>query len=114
MNDNPQHEDKLFEHLAMHSEEAEEARAPSRLKSRVYSALVRKQQESGPLRSLDETRVAEHALCVFEDLWQRASSGAAAQCFNCCSLCHARVLAERLEHAPIYWANCPYVEFGKK
>jgi hypothetical protein len=116
MNDNPQHEDKLFEHLALQPEESEDAPAPapSRLKSRVYSALVRKQQETGALLSLGETRAAEHPLCVFEDLWQRATSGEAAQRFNCCSLCHARVLAERLEHAPIYWGNCPYVAFGKK
>ncbi len=114
MSDNPQHDDRMLELLALQPEDAEEVRAPSRLKSRVYSALVRKQEESGPLRSLGETRAEEYGLCVFEGLWQRATSGEAAQCFNCCSLCHARVLAERLERAPIYWGNCPYVAFGKK
>jgi hypothetical protein len=114
MSENPQHDDKLFELMALEPEDPEEARAPSRLKSRLYSALVRKQEQSGPLRSLGETRTEEYGLCVFEDLWQRAASGDAAQRFNCCSLCHARVLAERWEKAPIYWENCPYVAFGKK
>jgi hypothetical protein len=108
------HDDKLFEILAQGQDEGSKARAPSRLKSRLYSAVVRRQQESGRLQNLAETRAEGAGLCVFEDLWQRATSGDAAQCFNCCSLCHARVLAERLERAPIYWPNCPYVAFGKK
>jgi hypothetical protein len=29
-------------------------------------------------------------------------------------VCHARVLAERLEHAPIYWPHCPYVRFQNR
>src|SRR5689334_18607066 len=45
-------------------------RAPSSLKARLYSAVVRKQQESGPLASLDETVAAGHELCVFERLVQ--------------------------------------------
>jgi hypothetical protein len=24
---------------------------------------------------------------------------------------HVRILAERMEHAPIRWANCPYANF---
>jgi hypothetical protein len=113
MNDNLQDEDRVFELLAQ-SDDAETERAPSRLKSRLYSALVREEEESGPLRSLADTRIEGYGLCVFEDLWQRATSGEAAQCFNCCKLCHARVLGEHVENAPIYWANCPYVAFGKK
>jgi hypothetical protein len=113
MNDSLQQDDSRFELLAEGPGEAEDERAPSPLKSRLYSALVRRQEESGPLRSLGETRAQGNALCIFEDLWQRATSGEAAQCFNCCSLCHARVLAERVERAPIYWSHCPYVAFGK-
>ncbi|MDE3178038.1 MAG: hypothetical protein KGM47_00140 [Acidobacteriota bacterium] len=114
MSNSPQHDDRMFELLAEQQDEAGERSAPSRLKSRLYSALVRRQEESGPLRSLRETRAAGHGLCVFEAVWQRAISRDAAQCFNCCKLCHARVLGEHVEGAPIYWGNCPYVAFGKK
>ncbi|MGH7746470.1 MAG: hypothetical protein ACREQ5_17175 [Candidatus Dormibacteria bacterium] len=114
MSDNPQQDGRLFDLLAQEQNETEEVRAPSRMKSRLYSALIRRQEESGPLRSLGETQAQGYGLCVFEDLWQRATSGEAAQCFNCCKLCHARVLAEHLEGAPIYWGNCPYVTFVKK
>jgi hypothetical protein len=110
MNENLQNDDRLFEIVAQEPEDVAPIRAPARLKSRIYSAMVREQEKSGPLRGLAET----HGLCVFEELWERATSTDAAQSFNCCSLCHARVLAERLERAPIYWANCPYVAFGKK
>jgi hypothetical protein len=116
MSDNLQHDDRLFELLGRQPDEAEPEpeRAPSRLKARLYTSLVQQQQESGRLRTLAETRANGHGLCVFEDLWERISSTEAAQSFNCCSVCHARVLAEHLERAPIYWGNCPYVAFGKK
>lgn len=114
MNDNLQHDDRLFELLAQGTEEAEPERAPSRLKAKLYTSLVSKQEESGHLRTLAETRESGYGLCVFEDLWERALSAEAAQSFNCCSVCHARVLAEHLEKAPIYWGQCPYVAFGKK
>lgn len=113
MSDKPQQDDRLFDLLAQ-EDEAQELRAPSRLKSRVYSALVRRQEESGPLLSLHETHAQGHGLCVFENLWRHTVSGEAALCFNCCKLCHARVLAEHLEGAPIYWGNCPYVALVKK
>jgi hypothetical protein len=113
MSDNRQQDDKLFELLAEQSDQAQEERAPARLKSRIYSALMRREEESGPLRALGETRTQGYGLCVFEELWQRATSGEAAQRFNCCNLCHARVLAEHLQRAPIYWENCPYVTFTK-
>lgn len=114
MNENLQHDDRLFEILTQEPDDATSVRAPARLKSRIYSALVRQQETSGPLLSLAETRAKGSQLCVFEDLWQRATSAGTAQCFNCCSLCHARVLAEHFERAPIYWSNCPYVGFGRK
>jgi len=114
MSDDLQRDDRLFDLVAREADAAEETRAPSRLKSGLYSALVRRQEESGPLRSLGETRSEGYGLCVFEDLWQRAIPGETAQCFHCCKICHARVLAEHLESAPIYWGNCPYVAFGKK
>lgn len=115
MSDKPFNPDDLFEKLAQEPESSRGLeKAPSRLKARLYSALIRRQEESGPLLSLDETRRGGQKLCVFEDLWQRLPLGREAKCFNCCSVCHARVLGERLEHAPIYWGHCPYVAFGKK
>jgi hypothetical protein len=113
MSDNQQKDDRLFELLAEQSDGAQEERAPARLKSRIYSALMRREEESGPLRVLGETRAHGYGLCIFEELWQRATSGGTAEHLNCCNLCHARVLAEHLEGAPVYWGNCPYVAFNK-
>jgi hypothetical protein len=107
-------DDSFFERLAQATEEGESERAPSRLKARLLTSLVRKQEASGPLRSLAQTRAQGYELCVFEDLWERAIPAEGAQCFHCCRLCHARVLAERVERAPIYWAHCPYAAFAKK
>lgn len=116
MNDNlPNESDHtLFELLAGETGEAGVERAPSRLKARLYTALMLKQQESGRLRTLAETRSCGHGLCIFEDLWERVTTAEGAQSFNCCSVCHARVLAEHLERPPIYWGHCPYVAFAKK
>ena len=105
---------RLFELLARETADPGAERAPSRLKARLLTALIQKQQESGRLRTLAETRCAGHALCVFEDLWERVTKAQAAQSFNCCSVCHGRVLAEHLERPPIYWGHCPYVAFAKK
>ena len=107
-------DDSLFELLARQSDELESEPAPSPLKAKLYTSLVRKQQESGRLCTLAETRANGRGLCVFEDLWSRVTPAEAAQSFNCCSVCHARVLAEHWEAAPIYWGHCPYVAFGKK
>jgi hypothetical protein len=86
-------------------------KAPSRLKSRIFSALTRRQEQSGPLLSLRETSRAGNQLCVFEQLVQIAPVGETLHSFNCCRICHARVLAERIEAAPIWWPGCPYVKF---
>ena len=114
MNDDLQHGDRLFELLARQLDETASEQAPSRLKAKLYTSLVQKQRESGRLLTLAETRANGHGLCVFEDLWSHATSAEGAQSFNCCSVCHARVLAEHWEAAPIYWGHCPYVAFGKK
>jgi hypothetical protein len=86
-------------------------RAPSSLKARLYSALVRKQQESGPLASLDATVSAGHSICVFEKLVQISPVSDQAKSPFFCEVCHARVLAEHFDQAPIYWKGCPYVRF---
>ncbi|MFZ3343249.1 MAG: hypothetical protein WA609_03060 [Terriglobales bacterium] len=84
--------------------------APSRLKAKVYSALVLRQAETGPLSSLTETVACGHDLCVFEELVRIAPVGEGAKSLNFCRVCHARVLAEQIENAPIYWSGCPYVK----
>ncbi|MGH9499348.1 MAG: hypothetical protein ACRD3L_09425 [Terriglobales bacterium] len=104
-------DDEFLKRIALQAEPAETTPAPSRLKSRIYSALVRRQADSGPLLGLEQTRAAGHGLCVFEELVRIAPVGEAAKCFNPCRVCHARALAELLEHPPIYWPNCPYVGF---
>jgi len=114
MSDDPQQSDRLTEILATALDEGAGERAPARLKARLYSALLRRQQESGPLLHLGETHQQGYGLCVFEDLWRRLTPEGSAQCLNCCRLCHARALGEGMEEPPIYWKNCPYVAFGRK
>lgn len=88
-------------------------RAPSSLKARLYSALVRKQQESGPLASLEATVSSGHKICVFERLVQIAPVDEKAKSPFFCEICHARVLAEHFDKAPIFWPGCPYVKFSE-
>ena len=89
------------------------ARPPSSLKARLYSALIRKQQESGPLASLKTSAKAGNAICVFERLVQIAPLGERATSRFFCEVCHARVLAESFDHPPVFWPGCPYVDFKK-
>ena len=89
-------------------------RAPSRLKSRIYSRLTLAQAADGPLLSLPETKAAGRPLCIFEELVCIAPLGEAIQSKNCCRVCHARVAGERMEDAPIYWPHCPYVNFQNR
>ena len=114
MSDTLHHDDNFFEQLARASETAKGQPAPSRLKAKLLTSLLRKQEESGPLRMLSETQARGYGLCIFEETWARMVSGDTAGSFNCCSLCHARVLAEHIERAPLYWGNCPYAAFSKK
>ena len=84
---------------------------PSSLKARLYSAVVREQQKSGPLASLDETVAAGYGICVFERLVQISPVGEKAKSPFFCQVCHARMLAETFDNPPIFWAHCPYVAF---
>ncbi len=102
--------ERQFSSLLGEARETSE-RAPSSLKSRLYSTLVRKQQESGALASLDASVAAGHGLCVFEKLVQIAPLSQQAKSPFFCEVCHARVLAEHFENPPIYWPHCPYVQF---
>lgn len=103
-------DDPFFERLRELTTAA--AKAPSTLKSRIYSALIRLQQESGPLESLAETRERTD-LCVFEEIVARSPATTSVKEMNCCAICHARLIAERLESPPIFWHGCPYVQFKK-
>jgi hypothetical protein len=106
-------DEEFFLLLSGPDEPPSDEQAPSRLKARLYSALVRKQQETGPLMSLEETQRAGHGLCVFEKLVQIAPVSEAAKSPFFCAACHARILAESFENAPIFWSCCPYVGFQK-
>jgi len=107
-------DDSIFERIADGESAATERRAPSRLKSRVYTELVREQQESGPLLDVSSTKEAGHALCVFEELVQITPAGQPAKSRFYCHVCHARLLGENLEDAPIWWPHCPYVRFQNR
>lgn len=89
-------------------------RASSRLKSRIYSTLISRQQQNGLLLSLTATKESGRKLCVFEELVQIAPVGESAECLNLCRVCHARVLAERVENAPVFWPGCPYARFQNR
>ena len=105
--------DRFFLTLAEDDDANEPERAPARLKSQVYSALVAQQASTKPLLGLQETRAAGGGLCVFEHVVSTAPIGDHAKTMNPCRVCHARVLAEHMDHAPIYWPNCPYAAFHR-
>jgi len=88
-------------------------KAPSKLKSQIYSMLTVRQAATGPLASLTQTKAAGHGLCFFEERVRMAPVGERVKSLNICRVCHARVLAEHVEKAPLYWPNCPYVKFQK-
>jgi hypothetical protein len=104
------HDDRFFADLAERTDV--EQSASTRLKSRIYSALMREAVASGPLRSLGACEHAGRPLCVWEKLAHVAAAGALDE-FNYCRICHGRVLGERVEHAPLAWHGCPYADFQK-
>lgn len=89
------------------------ARAPARLKATIYSALVNELAHTGPLLSLAATKDAGSGLCVFEEAVRLLPAGERVGSMNPCRVCHARVLAERVDHAPIFWPHCPYAAFHR-
>jgi hypothetical protein len=103
-------DDLWFERLAAAGGDTAE-RAPARLKSKVYSALLLRMAESGPLLDLEETKQAGGHLCVFENALAILPVGTRIRSTNPCRICHARVLGERMERAPIFWSGCPYSAF---
>ena len=101
-----------LEQLLKRSADASRAgeRASSRLQSKILSKLMEVEQAEGPLRVLSANRAQGDALCVFEHL-VAALPSEDLQSRNPCNVCHARVLGERVENAPIYWPGCPYAQF---
>lgn len=100
-----------FERLAEATSDVTQERAPARLKSKIYSAVLARMAESGPLLDLADTRAAGGRLCVFERALTVVPLGSDIRSANPCRVCHARVLGERMEKAPIFWPGCPYSEF---
>jgi len=100
-----------FEELAATTRIPAHDRAPAYLKSKVYSLLVTSMARSGPLLRLKEVKEAGGHLCVFEQAVAMLPAGVGAGSMNPCRVCHARVLGERLEHAPIFWPGCPYSDY---
>ncbi len=101
-------EEQFFEQLA---DGTPETLAPSRLKSRIYSALMQREAQTGPLRTVTETEAQGRALCVFEKTMEVSPVPDSLQALNFCRVCHARLLGEHVENPPIFWPHCPYVAF---
>jgi len=104
-------DETFFEDLARPA--PTEPRAPARLKSRVYSALMRRAAEGGRLRSLTATKEAGSTLCVFEEFCQVLPLGARFDALNFCRACHGRIVGENMDRAPIFWKGCPYADFHR-
>lgn len=105
-------DDLWFERLAEATDDLPEERAPATLKSRIYSALVAQMAGSGGLLDLAETKKAGGHLCVFESIVVALlPAGSEIRSMNPCRVCHARVLGERMDRAPIFWPGCPYSDF---
>lgn len=104
--------DLVFEALAEATSPGP-SRASSRLKSRIYSALMSAEAAQGSLASLDECQKQGRELCLWERLIQITPAPETIRSLNHCHFCHARLLAEHLEGAPLRWHGCPYAAFQK-
>jgi hypothetical protein len=104
-------DDLWFERLAAAVGDDTRERAPARLKSKIYSALLTRLAEDGPLFDLKDTKNTCGQLCVFERMLTVAPRASGISAMNPCRVCHARVLGESMDHAPIFWQGCPYSDF---
>lgn len=102
-------DEEFIERVAETAELADRGPAPSRLKAKLYSTLMQRAAETGPLLNLRDTKACGHKLCIFEEFVRIAPVNDKAKSLNICRACHARMLAEHMENAPIYWSGCPYV-----
>jgi hypothetical protein len=107
-------DDLWFERLAEATGPIEEERSPANVRAKVYSALVARMADKGPLLDLRQTKDAGGHLCVFENALAALPLGTSVHSMNPCRICHARVLGERMDRAPIFWPGCPYAEFHKR
>ena len=103
--------ERLLERLAVADSERSPERAPARLKSKIYSAVIQRLSESGPLLDLRTSKAEGTVLCVFEETL--TPFGSAVASMNPCRVCHARLLGEHLDRAPIFWPHCPYADFHR-
>ena len=102
---------KKLEELVQQAQSSRKPKgASSRLKSRILSQMIELLQAEGPLRALSASKANGESLCVFENMVAAMPSDAL-QSRNPCAVCHARILGERVENAPIYWPGCPYAGF---
>ena len=99
-----------MDHLIRKAERASAANASSRLKARILSKLVALEQAEGPLRILSASKDAGEQLCIFEHAVAMLPS-TDLQSRNPCAVCHARILGEKVENAPIFWPGCPYSRY---
>lgn len=104
-------DDGFFENLVDRQEQDATAPAPARLKAKLYSALLQRSQEDTSLRALSDTRRAGYELCLWEKAMQVVPGVGR---LNHCRFCHARLLGESFEHAPLGWAGCPYAQFHRR
>ena len=73
-------EDELFERMAEGLDslaEDDQSHAPADLKSRIYSSMIFRQDQEGPLRILSGTKAEGRGLCLLEDAVRAYSIGAA-------------------------------------
>ena len=106
-------DDRWFEQLATMTDVATgpESHAPATLKSKIYSSVVKQMAAGGRLLSLATTKAEGRKLCVFEDVLALLPVGEALREKNPCRVCHARLLGEHVDRAPIFWPGCPYSDF---
>ena len=105
-------DDKWFSELAEAAPSPADGGVSSCLKSRIYSRLIAEQESAGALEPLTESAAHGSGLCVFEHLVAIVPSSRIQE-YQYCKICHARVLGERVENAPIFWPNCPYSDFQR-
>src|SRR5438045_8545599 len=105
-------DDLWFERLAAAVGSKTSERATARLKSRIYSALLIRLAADGPLLDLNDSAACGR-LCVFEQMLAVLPRASGISAMNPCRICHARVLGERMDRAPIFWPGCPYAEFHR-
>ncbi len=107
--------DDLWREFAEATDAAAEPEAASaRLRSNILSRVNQEQTRQGPLASVSESKAAGRELCVFEEIMRVVPVGEDARKLNYCRVCHARVLAENMDNAPIWWAGCPYAQFHRR